>query len=397
MKVRERSHIFSKEYIKMEKKAQLNFGEKDALFDDNSAAIDDYDDDDESDDDDFADIANPVKIRPNLTNEAPRPIPPFSNPVQQNQNINNNNNNNDADDDEEDDDDDDDDSMTSAVSKQSGISNESEKLDLLMKLDNLRSRGHIVRDYDLTSKLLDIKKETHRIQRSIEVNSSIKFQQKMLMALVSGLEYGNKRFDPFSIDLEGWSENVFENIEDFNTVFERLYDKYRKRGEMSPEIELMLTLAGSAFMFNMSNQLFKSVNQPFQGQMRNLRESVKNAFNQSQNQNQNSQNQNQRQQVPLSASNIASFQDIGASVLNSVFNKTKPNQNNSEPETNVRNVQLETFKNSNVNNENELLDHDRFSIASSSSDSVIEPPYVNVPVKQVPKKKLTKKKAINVL
>ena len=42
----------------------------------------------------------------------------------------------------------------------------------------------------------------------------------MLMAIVSGLEYANKRFDPFSIELDGWSENVFENIEDFNTVFE---------------------------------------------------------------------------------------------------------------------------------------------------------------------------------
>ena len=77
--------------------------------------------------------------------------------------------------------------------------------------------------------------------------------------------------------------------------------------------------------------------------------------------------------------------------MNSVFNKTKPNNNN-EPETNVRNVQLETFRNSNANIENELLDNDRFSIASSSSDSVIEPPYVNVPVKQVTKTKVTKKK-----
>ena len=310
-------------------------------------------------------------------------MPPVNNMFQHQQNqehINHFNNNNDDDND----DDDDDDGLSSVVSKQSGISNESEKLDLLMKLDNLRSRGHIIRDYDLTSKLLDIKKEAHRIQRSIEVNSSIKFQQKMLMALVSGLEYGNKRFDPFSIDLEGWSENVFENIEDFNTVFERLYDKYRKRGEMSPEIELMLTLAGSAFMFNMSNQLFKSVNQPFQGQMRNLRESVKSAFNQSQ------QRQQQPPQPPPVSNIVSSFQDIGASVLNSVFKTKAPNQNE-EPEMTVRNVQLETFKNNSANNENEMLDQDRFSIASSSSDSVIEPPYVNVQVKQAPKTKGKKK------
>ena len=88
----------------------------------------------------------------------------------------------------------------------------------------------------------------HRLQRGIELKSSIKFQQKMLMAVVSALEYGNKTLNPLSVDLDGWSENVFENIEYFNNVFEHLYNKYKCRGEMAPKIELLLTLAGSAFM-----------------------------------------------------------------------------------------------------------------------------------------------------
>ena len=202
----------------------------------------------------------------------------------------------------------------------------------------------------------------------------------MLMALVSGLEYSNKRFDPFSIDLDGWSENVFENIEDFNNVFERLYDKYRKRGEMAPEIELMLTLAGSAFMFNMSNHLFKQMSQPFQGQMRNLRQSVKAAFNQTKNTQQNSTNQ--RDTAPVT-NPIPSFQDLGASVLNSVF-KNRPTDTTqtgkqSMEEYNVRDAQMDNFKNlseklKNDKDDEQLLDIDRFSIDSSSSDSVIEPP-----------------------
>ena len=120
---------------------QLNFEDKDALFDDNSTAIDD-------DDDDFADIANPVKIQPNLTNDALRTTQLFFNPTQQNQEHNNNNNNNV---------DDDDNSMSNVESKQSVIWNESEKLDPLMKLDNLHLQGYIICDYNLTSKLLDIK------------------------------------------------------------------------------------------------------------------------------------------------------------------------------------------------------------------------------------------------
>lgn len=132
----------------MEKKVQINGDDnkKEVLFNDNSAAIDDYDDDnddtDETDDNDFADIANPGKIRPNLTNDKPKFQPMYSNPnnnnnnMYQQQNQNNNNMFNENNDDEDEDDDDDENDMGSVVSKQSGISNESEKLDLLMKLDN---------------------------------------------------------------------------------------------------------------------------------------------------------------------------------------------------------------------------------------------------------------------
>ena len=36
--------------------------------------------------------------------------------------------------------------------------------------------------------------------------NSVKFQGKMLMACVSGLEFLNNRFDPFDIKLDGWAE-----------------------------------------------------------------------------------------------------------------------------------------------------------------------------------------------
>ena len=225
-----------------------------------------------------------------------------------------------------------------------------------MKLDTLRSNGHVTKEFSLKSKLLEIKKETHRIENAIKLKSSIKFQQKMLMAIVSGLEYSNKRFDPFSIELDGWSENVFENIEDFNTVFERLYEKYKKRGEMAPELELLLTLAGSAFMFNMSNQLFKTMNgNTFNGQMKSLRESMKSTFNQAQ------QSKSTENPPPPSQQNTG-------------INFTVPTlQNiNTIPGSNVRHMQMETIKQNSMNQtERDITDQDRFSIASST-DSIFD-------------------------
>ena len=52
---------------------------------------------------------------------------------------------------------------------------------------------------------------------SIEVDQSIKFQRRMLVACVSGIEFLNKKFDPFDLELDGWSENVMENQEDYDT------------------------------------------------------------------------------------------------------------------------------------------------------------------------------------
>ena len=80
----------------------------------------------------------------------------------------------------------------------------------------------------------------------------------MLMACVTGIEFLNGRFDPFNVKLDGWSESVNENLNDYDEIFEELNEKYGGDTEMAPELRLLFTLAGSAFMFHLSNTMFKS-------------------------------------------------------------------------------------------------------------------------------------------
>jgi hypothetical protein len=47
-------------------------------------------------------------------------------------------------------------------------------------------------------------------------------------------------------------------VEDFDEIFEELYDKYKDRGKMPPELRLMTALAGSGFMCHVSNTFLKS-------------------------------------------------------------------------------------------------------------------------------------------
>ena len=78
------------------------------------------------------------------------------------------------------------------------------------------------------------------------------------MACTTGIEFLNGRFDPFDIKLEGWSESIHENINDYDDVFEELHEKYKDAAKISPEIKLLFMVGGSAFMFHLTNTMFKS-------------------------------------------------------------------------------------------------------------------------------------------
>ena len=80
----------------------------------------------------------------------------------------------------------------------------------------------------------------------------------MLMACINGIEFLNNRFDPFDIKLDGWSEQVNENMTDYDDVFGELYEKYKSKASMAPELKLLFQLGGSAMMVHMTNTMFKS-------------------------------------------------------------------------------------------------------------------------------------------
>ena len=118
---------------------------------------------------------------------------------------------------------------------------------------------HGGRRVGLDTPLDELKYEYDRLKKMTDLSASIKFQRRVLMATVSGIEYLNKKFNPLKLHLDGWSEQVMDSLEDFDQTFEQLHEKYRGTSEVSPEWNLMIMLLGSGFMFHLSNSLFKSV------------------------------------------------------------------------------------------------------------------------------------------
>lgn len=137
---------------------------------------------------------------------------------------------------------------------------EDEKADLLNKLSRLQKKGFSPnKKFGSHSDIEELRTEYKRIVYGIEADQSIKFQRRMLMACVSGLEFMNKRYDPFDLHLDGWSESMMENLDDYDGVFEELYGKYRDKVNVAPEIKLIMMVGGSAMMFHLSNSMFKAI------------------------------------------------------------------------------------------------------------------------------------------
>ena len=134
-----------------------------------------------------------------------------------------------------------------------------EKFKYIKKLEDLEKKGiRLTKKYDMESSLSEMKGEYETHVEERERRNSVKFQGKMLMACITGLEFLNNKFDPFDLKLDGWSEQVNENIDDYDDIFGELHEKYKSKAKMAPELKLLFQLGGSAIMLHMTNTMFKS-------------------------------------------------------------------------------------------------------------------------------------------
>ena len=134
-----------------------------------------------------------------------------------------------------------------------------EKFKYLRKLESLEKKGvELTKKYSMDSPLPEMQGEYEMIMEEKSKENSVKFQANMMMAIINGIEFLNNRFDPFDIKLDGWGEQINENINDYDDIFGELHDKYKSKASMAPELKLLFQLGGSAMMVHMTNTMFKS-------------------------------------------------------------------------------------------------------------------------------------------
>jgi hypothetical protein len=150
-----------------------------------------------------------------------------------------------------------DDDAKSYISKDSDVEQEIEyeKQALLEELRNLERQGEFKPVKELTMKdtLEEIQFQYDRVQNEISTSQGVQFAISGIKMGSSLLETVLKKFG-FSL-VDGFSNNLCKDTSKFNRPVTKLYKRYWRKGNMSPEAELSMIVLGSLAWTMLQNKM----------------------------------------------------------------------------------------------------------------------------------------------
>ena len=134
---------------------------------------------------------------------------------------------------------------------------EDERADLMFKLQRAARAGIQVRTFGYSADIRDMRSEVARAKAEQDVTASIAFQRQILMTLCSGIEFANRKFSYFDLELDGWAESMMDDMGKFDNIFEKLHQKHAGRMNIPPEMQLVLAIGGSAMTWHLVKTMTK--------------------------------------------------------------------------------------------------------------------------------------------
>jgi hypothetical protein len=126
----------------------------------------------------------------------------------------------------------------------------------LSQLSRLEKRGNLgIRRLGMEHSLDEIKGELIKIKKEAELEYGVGVCKNWLLTCVSTLEFLNTTFDPIGAKLDGWTLEMNKEKDNYDEVFEELYEKYAGSISTSPEIKLILMIAGSGAAFHLKKSI----------------------------------------------------------------------------------------------------------------------------------------------
>jgi len=135
---------------------------------------------------------------------------------------------------------------------------------MIKKLEEWREKGKFSNgtQFDMNSAYDEVEDEYEGALEEKRKKDAIKLQGWWFTTVINTLEYGNALINPFDLNLDGWGEQVSEDLDSYDEIFAELHEKY-KGGKMAPEISLLLRVGFSAAVVNMSNKMLSSASPEF--------------------------------------------------------------------------------------------------------------------------------------
>jgi hypothetical protein len=147
---------------------------------------------------------------------------------------------------------------------------------MIRKLEEWQQSGKVknISNFNIDSVFEEVEDEYESALEDKRKSDSIKVQGQLFMTFIHTIEYSNAYFDPFDVNLDGWGEQINENLDSYDEIFTELYQKY-KGGKISPEISLLLRLGFSASVVNFTNKALSSATPGFNDVMKQSPELMK--------------------------------------------------------------------------------------------------------------------------
>ena len=124
---------------------------------------------------------------------------------------------------------------------------------LLAILKRYEKKGiHLTRRFTTEHSIDELNGEIIRIKKEKDLENGVSLCKQGLVFLSNAIEIGNKRFYPFA-KLKGLSSAALKSQDDYDDVFEELYEKYASEGIMSPEVKFIALFGGMIAMTHIKN------------------------------------------------------------------------------------------------------------------------------------------------
>ena len=135
---------------------------------------------------------------------------------------------------------------------------------MIKKLEEWGEKGQYkhASSFNMDSNFEEVEDEYEGALEEKRKKDAIKLQGWWFTTVINTLEYGNALINPFDLNLDGWGEQISDDLDSYEEIFSELHDKY-KGGKMAPEVSLLLRIGFSAAVVNMSNKMLSSATPGF--------------------------------------------------------------------------------------------------------------------------------------